>query len=244
MSAPAAPGGDRLYLRQLLAGRDFAADDGFARQMVNFVYAIGDRSSGEAVLVDPAYAPGELVEVLGADGMRPVGVVLTHYHADHAGGTILGHAIAGTAALLELVDMPVHVQSAEAEWVRAAAGLPAGSLTHHVGGDVVRVGEVELHLLHTPGHTPGSQCILASDRLITGDTLFVEGCGRTDLPGGDGAALYDSIVHRIASLPDSTTVLPGHAYSPTPSAELGALRASNPVLAPRAREAWLAAFTR
>lgn len=236
-------GDDRLYLRQLLAGRDFALDDPLAREMVNFVYAIGDRATGDAVLVDPAYDPAELIEILGADGMHPVGALLTHYHADHAGGSIFGHDIAGVVELLGEADMAVHVQRDEVEWVTRTTGLDASALTAHQGGDVVEVGGVAMTLLHTPGHTPGSQCILVSGRLVTGDTLFIDGCGRTDLPGGDPGELYDSIVNRIGSLPDSTAVLPGHDYSSAPSAGLGELRGTNPVLAPRAAAAWLAAFT-
>src|SRR5215469_14287758 len=101
---------DRLYFRQLLAGRDFARSDRLARQMVNFVYLIGDRETGEAVAVDPAYAPGELLELVGADGMRLVGALATHYHPDHVGGDLIGHPVAGIAELLEQVDIPVHVQ--------------------------------------------------------------------------------------------------------------------------------------
>ncbi|HVC25420.1 MAG TPA: MBL fold metallo-hydrolase [Acidimicrobiales bacterium] len=233
---------DRLYLRQLLAGRDFALSDGLARQMVNFVYAIGDRETGEAVLVDPAYAPDELVALLAADGMRLTGTLLTHYHADHAGGSLGDHHIVGIAELLGEVDVPVHVQRDELRWVSERTGVDSSSLVAHDAGDRVDLGGLSLSLLHTPGHTPGSQCILVGGCLVTGDTLFLEGCGRTDLPGGDARALYDSIVHGIAALPDDTVVLPGHAYSQAPSADLRTLRQVNPVLAPRSAEEWLAAF--
>ncbi|HUY30623.1 MAG TPA: MBL fold metallo-hydrolase [Acidimicrobiales bacterium] len=237
---PAAP--SRLYLRQLLAGRDFAAGDGLARRMVNFVYAIGDRETRDAVLVDPAHAPGELVEMLHADSMRLVGALLTHYHADHAGGVLGGARVAGVAELLEHADVPVHVQRDEAVWVTEQTGVDPSSLVGHGAGERLDVGGVALTLLHTPGHTPGSQCVLVDGRLVTGDTLFLEGCGRTDLPGGDAAALYESIVHGIAPLADETVVLPGHAYSRAPSATLRVVRELNPVLAPRPPEEWLAAF--
>ena len=81
---------DRFYFRQLLSGRDFATNDPMAAQMVNFVYAIGDRDTGEAVLVDPAYDVNGLVDVLEADGMRCTGVLATHYHPDHVGGSMMG----------------------------------------------------------------------------------------------------------------------------------------------------------
>ncbi len=232
----------RRYFRQLLAGRDFALDDGFAREMANYVYAIGDRDTGEAVLVDPAYAPGELVGLLRADGLSLAGVLLTHYHADHAGGHLGSWEIAGIAALLEHADVPVHVQRDELAWVTATTGVGADSLLAHGPGDTVAVGGVTITLVHTPGHTPGSQCLLVDGTLVTGDTLFLHGCGRTDLPGGDPAALYDSLIHRLAPLPGETVVFPGHAYAPEPSAPLGVLRAENPVLAPLDEAAWLVRY--
>ena len=95
---------ERLYFRQLLTGRDVAAADPVARQMLNFVYLIGDRETGEAVAVDPAYAPGDVLDVLAADGMRLTGVLATHYHPDHVGGDMMGFSLAGVAELLDLAD--------------------------------------------------------------------------------------------------------------------------------------------
>src|SRR3954471_9442698 len=108
---------DRLYFRQLLSGRDFAVGDQMAAQMVNFAYLIGDRDTGEAVLVDPAYAVGELVDRAEADGMRIVGALATHHHPDHVGGTMMGWSLEGVAELLGRVTCPVHVHRAEAEFV-------------------------------------------------------------------------------------------------------------------------------
>jgi glyoxylase-like metal-dependent hydrolase (beta-lactamase superfamily II) len=84
--------GERLYFRQLLSGRDFARGDQMARQMVNFVYLIGDRATGEAVIVDPAYAVGDLLDIVEADGMTLTGVLATHYHPDHVGGEMRASA--------------------------------------------------------------------------------------------------------------------------------------------------------
>ena len=108
---------ERLYFRQLLSGRDFATDDMIARQMVNFAYLIGDRQTGEAVIVDPAYDVDGLLGILETDGMTPVGVLGTHYHADHLGGNMMGYDISGVAALLERFDIPVHLQAPEVEFV-------------------------------------------------------------------------------------------------------------------------------
>src|SRR4026209_1415659 len=98
------PPDDRLHFRQLLSGRDFAVADPIAQQMVNFVYAIGDRTTGECLLVDPAYAVKDLIGSVTADGMRVTGVLATHYHPDHVGGSMMGYSIEGVAALLEHVD--------------------------------------------------------------------------------------------------------------------------------------------
>jgi glyoxylase-like metal-dependent hydrolase (beta-lactamase superfamily II) len=233
---------ERLYFRQLLAGRDIASDDALARRMVNLVYLIGDRASGEAVAVDPAYAPDELVEVLAADGMRLTGVLATHYHADHVGGDMFGWEIAGVAELLEQFEVPIHAHRDEISWIERTTGVERSSLVSHEGGDVVQVGEIEVRLLHTPGHTPGSQCFLVDGRLIAGDTLFLRGCGRTDLPGSDPDAMYDSLVNRLAKLPDDTVLYPGHLYSPEGSASLADTRRTNPVLAPHSAEEWLILF--
>jgi glyoxylase-like metal-dependent hydrolase (beta-lactamase superfamily II) len=233
---------DRLYFRQLLAGRDIASDDSLARQMVNLVYLIGDRASGEAVAVDPAYAPHEVVDILAADGMRLTGVLATHYHADHVGGDLFGWEIAGIAELLGQLEVPIHAHQDEIPWIERTTGVGRASLVSHEGGDVVKVGEIEIRLLHTPGHTPGSQCFLVDGRLVAGDTLFLQGCGRTDLPGSDPDAMYDSLLNRLAKLPDDTVVYPGHLYSPDGSASLAETKRKNPVLAPRSSEKWLILF--
>ncbi|HUO49689.1 MAG TPA: MBL fold metallo-hydrolase [Acidimicrobiales bacterium] len=233
---------DTLYFRQLLAGRDFARTDPIARQMVNFCYAIGDRASGEALLVDPAYGVGEVLDLLEADGMRCVGVLATHYHPDHVGGDLMGHAIEGVATLLERVDVPVHVQEAEAPWVTRATGIGASGLTTHASGDVVTVGAVPVELVHTPGHTPGSQCFSVDGRLVSGDTLFLDGCGRTDLPGGDPEEMYRSLTTRLARFDDTTVLYPGHLYSPEPSATMGDTRQHNYVFRMPSVQEWLSVF--
>jgi hydroxyacylglutathione hydrolase len=222
----------RLYFRQLLAGRDYARDDMVARQMVNFAYLIGDRETGEAVAVDPAYGVAELVDMLGADGMRLTGVLASHYHPDHVGGELMGWRIEGVAELLQLgVDAKVHVQSEEAPGVKRVTGASDSDLVLHASGDVVTVGAVGITLIHTPGHTPGSQCFYLrtpeGGRLVSGDTLFLDGCGRTDLPGGDPEALYESLTQRLAVVPDDAVLYPGHLYSPDPNAPLGVVRARN-----------------
>jgi glyoxylase-like metal-dependent hydrolase (beta-lactamase superfamily II) len=231
----------QLYLRQLLSGRDFATDDEVARQMVNFAYLVGDRASGEALIVDPAYAVADLVGIAEADGMRVVGVLATHFHADHVGGSLMGHPIEGIAALLADHQVPIHANQHEVDLIRRQTGCGASDLVGHASGDVVTVGSIEVELLHTPGHTPGSQCFLVDGLLVSGDTLFLDGCGRTDLPGSDVEAMYESLQH-LASLPDDTAVLPGHRYSVPSSATMEAVRSMNVVYRPQTKQAWLTMF--
>ncbi|MDQ6617251.1 MAG: MBL fold metallo-hydrolase [Actinomycetota bacterium] len=232
---------ERLYFRQLLSGRDFAVDDPMASQMVNFVYLIGDRQTRQAVIVDPAYRIADLLEVLDNDGMVLTGALATHYHPDHVGGSFLGHHVEGVAALLEHQPVKIHVNAAEAEWVRHTTGVSALDLVTHASGDAVEVGGVKIELLHTPGHTPGSQCFLVDGRLVSGDTLFLEGCGRTDLPGSDTGAMYESL-QRLAALPDDTVVFPGHRYSAPAAATMADVKELNFVFKPKSKQQWLQMF--
>ena len=215
-----------LYFRQLLSGRDFAVGDPLASQMVNFVYAIGDRRTGECVLVDPAYAVKELIDLVGADAMTVSGVLATHYHPDHVGGSMMGHSIEGVAELLDHVDCPIHVQRDEVEWVTKSTSVDSDHLVAHDSGDVLSVGGIDISLVHTPGHTPGSQCFFVDDRLIAGDTLFLEGCGRTDLPGSDPTKMFESL-RRLAEVPDETILFPGHRYSIASSATMDVVKETN-----------------
>lgn len=233
------PSPDRLYFRQLLSGRDFAPADPIATQMRNFAYLVGDRATGDCLIVDPAYAASELVDILEADGMHLSGVLATHHHPDHVGGTMLGFKLKGLAELLERVSVPVHVNSHEVQWVSRVTGIAPGELTGHDHGDRVCAGDIDIELLHTPGHTPGSQCFLLDGRLIAGDTLFLDGCGRTDFPGGNVDDMYRSL-QALAQLPGDPVVFPGHWYSELPSASLSQVRQSNYVYRATSLPQWRA----
>lgn len=230
-------GSDRLYFRQLLAGHDWAVGDPIATQMRNFAYLIGDRETGDCVVVDPAYAAGDLVDIAEGDGLRLTGVLTTHHHPDHVGGTMMGFTLRGVRELLERVQVPVHVHQEELPWVANVTEIAPSELTGHEHGDKVRVGGFDIELLHTPGHTPGSMCFLFEDRLVAGDTLFVEGCGRTDFPGGDSESMFRSLRH-LAELSGDPVVYPGHWYSQEPSAALSEVREKNYVMRPRTLEQW------
>src|SRR5690606_28100769 len=210
--------------------------------MVNFVYLIGDRETKEAVVVDPAYDVAGICDLLDADDMRLTGALVTHYHPDHVGGSMMGYGIQGVAELLAQRPVPIHVQEPEAAGVLRVTGASASDLVEHQSGDTVMAGEVPIELIHTPGHTPGSQCFLVDGRLVSGDTLFLEGCGRTDLPGGDATELYYSLTQRLAKVSDDTVLFPGHQYSVEPSAPMGETRRTNFVFRPSSLEQWLMMF--
>ena len=211
MSAEASP----LFIEQTEIG-----------PMKNFTYVVGSQTTREVALVDPAWDVDGLIEHVEGRGFKPVAALVTHYHPDHCGGAMRGHHIEGLAELLAKRDLKVYVHKAEAAGLRKVTGLEENDLVRVDSGDRVSVGEIEVEFLHTPGHTPGSQCFRIRDTLVSGDTLFIEGCGRVDLPGSDPERMYESL-QRLASLPDETILLPGHNYSDAPRATMGETRQGN-----------------
>jgi glyoxylase-like metal-dependent hydrolase (beta-lactamase superfamily II) len=218
------PGESDLYFRQIPVGR-----------MANFAYLVGSSSARQALLVDPAWDVQGLLDVAAEDDVELVGTLVTHYHQDHVGGEIFGMSIEGLGRLMEVAPMKVHVQADEADGLRQVTGLSESDLARHAGGDVIELGQTRVRLLHTPGHTPGSQCFLVEDgagpgRLVSGDTLFLGSCGRVDLPGADPEAMYHSLNGTLKALPDETIVYPGHLYATEPSGSLADEKRTNPFL--------------
>lgn len=228
-----------LYIRQLLAGRDFGETDHFATQMANFVYLIGDDAKRVCMVVDPAWDIPGIVNFANDEEMELIGALVTHYHPDHVGGSIFGHNIAGLAELLGSSPVKVHVNEIECEGVKQVTGLSDSDFEKHKAGDDVSIGDVKVKLLHTPGHTPGSQCFLSGSTLISGDTLFIGGCGRVDLPGGNPEDLYRSLTGILARLPEDTRLFPGHNYAAEPVSTIGAEKKENYCLKVRNLEDWL-----
>lgn len=227
-----------LYFRQLLAGRQVAVDHPVAGQMANFMYLLGDPVRREAVIVDPAWDVDSLLEVAENDGYRIVGALVTHYHPDHVGGDLWGVHVQGLERLLERSPAPIYVNRHEAEGLKKVTGVSESDLRRVDDGDTLDLGDHQIQFLHTPGHTPGSQCFLIGDRLVAGDTLFVQGCGRVDLPGGDPDAMYHTLTGKLAKLPSSTVLYPGHNYGPTPTSTIGDELNSNHYLRVPNLEAW------
>ncbi|HKF30580.1 MAG TPA: MBL fold metallo-hydrolase [Candidatus Binataceae bacterium] len=206
----------RLYLRQAQIG-----------PMANYVYILGDPGSRKAAVVDPAWDTNAICDFAEKEGYEIDKILITHYHQDHLGGHMMGQTIEGSAEMLTRVKAKVYVNRHEAEGTKRVAGLSDSDLVKMDAGDVIKVGDIEVKFLHTPGHTPGSQCFLAAGNLIAGDTLFINSCGRVDLPGSDPEAMYYSLNQTLKSLDDSTVVYPGHAYSNESSSTIGKQKRTN-----------------
>ena len=194
-------GENAIYLKQMELG-----------PMQNFVYLIGDPAARECVVVDPAWEIDTIVDTAAADGMTITGALITHTHQDHVGGSLASWGmpgrIPGVEELLTRVPAKVHVHKAEREFL-PGLGSDLVKVDNH---DTLKVGRLTITFLHTPGHTPGSQCFLVDGRVISGDTMFIGSCGRTDLPGSDPKEMYYSLTQRLGALPEDTILLPGHNY--------------------------------
>ena len=213
-----------LYFEQIAVG-----------QMANFAYLLGSRSTREVLLVDPAWSVDALLDKAEGDGMQVVGALVTHYHQDHVGGSIFGMDIEGLARLLERKPVPIHVNEHEADGLRQVTGASESDLVRRESGDLIELGGIRVLLLHTPGHTPGSQCFLVEEsgqagRLVSGDTLFLGSCGRVDLPGANPEDMYRSLNTTLRALPDETLLFPGHMYASEPYDTMGSQKRTNPFL--------------
>ena len=206
--------GEAIYLKQMELG-----------PMQNYIYLVGDPETRQCVVVDPAWEIDAILETVERDDMTIVGALVTHTHQDHVGGHLFGADIPGVEDLLEKVKTKVYVHKAEREFLKGFGS----DLQKVEGGEEIRVGRLTLTFIHTPGHTPGSQCFLVDGRLISGDTLFIGACGRTDLPGGDPEQLYLSLTQRLGKLPDETILFPGHNYG-GPFSTIGDEKRGNPFM--------------
>lgn len=223
---------DDLILQQIEAG-----------PMANYVYVIGSRRTKECLLVDPAWEIDGLLAHLQKEGLTLKGVLATHYHPDHIGGSIFGMTVEGLPTLMKRLSVPVHVNKHEAEGVLKVTGLSRSDLVTHEGGDTIELGDVRIRLIHTPGHTPGSQCFYVEQgapgpSVVSGDTLFIGACGRVDLPGGNPRELYESLTQRLAALPSETVLYPGHNYADRPTSTIGEQKVTNQFMRMRSFDDW------
>jgi hydroxyacylglutathione hydrolase len=185
--------------------------------MANYVYFVGDSNTREVAVVDPAWDVDRIVEMAQENDLTITKILITHSHFDH---------INGVEALLNRTKAKVYINTAEAEFMKAVWS----DLVKVDSGDTTRVGDVDITFLHTPGHTPGSQCFLVQNHLISGDTLFIGACGRCDLPGSNPEDMYYSLTQRLAKLDDRTVVFPGHNYAARPYSTIADEKRFNPYL--------------
>ncbi len=205
-----------LYFQQLEMG-----------PMQNFVYLIGSTETRKVAVVDAAWEIDRILRIAAADEMEITHAFVTHTHPDHVGGRFAGVEIEGVTELLSKCKAKVVVHKAEAEFLKA---LSPSDIIKAESGDKIDVGGVEIQLLHTPGHTPGSQCFLIDNRIVSGDTLFIGACGRVDLPGSNPEQMYYSLTQKLMALPDDMILFPGHNYSATPTSTMGEQKKTNPYL--------------
>lgn len=194
--------------------------------MENFSYVIGCKRTREVVIVDPAWDIKSLTDVINERDYKLTAALATHYHPDHCGGSYGQNNVEGVVELMAENPVKVYANKLEADGLKKVTGISHSDIAKVESGDTLKVGDIEIEFLHTPGHTPGSQCFRIKQTLISGDTLFINGCGRVDLPGSDVDDMYHSI-QKLASLPDDTLLLPGHNYSDVPHATLAETKQQN-----------------
>ncbi|HTL48694.1 MAG TPA: MBL fold metallo-hydrolase [Verrucomicrobiae bacterium] len=192
-----------LYLKQLLVG-----------PMDNFIYLIGDKKKGECVMVDPAWDVPAVLKIADSDEMKVTGALLTHTHYDHCNGA---------ETFLEKTGGRLYVNKNEAPFMKGMRS----DVVKVDSGHQLKVGDFTITFIHTPGHTPGSQCFMIEDHLVSGDTLFINACGRCDLPGGNAEQMYSSL-QTLGRLPEHVILLPGHHYDRDPTSTIGKEKRENP----------------
>jgi hydroxyacylglutathione hydrolase len=217
-----------LYFKQIEIG-----------PMQNYVYLIGSTETRKVAVVDAAWEIDTILKIAQQDEMEITHAFVTHTHADHVGGGFAGMEIDGVTELLEKCKAKVVVHKAEAEFIK---GLSSSDMIKTDNGDKVDIGGIEVQLMHTPGHTPGSQCFLVDNRVVSGDTLFIDACGRVDFPGGNPEQMYHSLTQKLMALPDDMILFPGHNYAPLKHATMGEQKKTNPYLKFSSLKQFLAAM--
>jgi len=180
----------------------------------NFSYIIGDDETKAAAMIDPAWQVDKLLKICEELGLKVKYVINTHSHQDHAEGNEKVAKLTGAKIIMQK-NSPLRKDIAVKD------------------GDVIEIGSTRIKAMHTPGHCPDHICLLTDGKLLTGDSLFVGECGRTDLTGGNPSDMYDSLFNKILRLDDNVEVYPGHDYGNRPSSTIGYERQNNYTLKPR-----------
>lgn len=187
--------------------------------MANFTYVIADEKSKVAAVIDPSWDLEKVLDVLKNNDLKLKYIINTHTHFDH----VLGNEQLATLTGAEII---MHKNSSLAKNIEVD------------DGDTIKLGDLSIKVIHTPGHSKESMCLLVENKIFTGDTLFVGNCGRVDLPGGSASELYDSLF-KLARLDDKIEVYPGHDYGSKPVSTIGDEKKTNYVLKPRSKEEFL-----
>ena len=198
--------------------------------MAVFAYIVGDKERGEGLVIDPAAETDRIISEADDNGITIKYIVNTHGHVDHISGNADMKARTGADIIIHKddADMLVSTPPMVLRMFRAKASPPADITVQD--GDIITVGKIGLQVIHVPGHSPGGMALYAPGYVFTGDTLFVEALGRTDLPGGSWEIMHESIMKRLLTLPDDTIVLPGHNYGRMPTSTIKNERENNPFL--------------
>lgn len=192
----------------------------------NFLYILGDEETKQGVIIDPAWDVPFLCDESKKLGLTIKEIWLTHGHPDH---------VNGLDEILDVYDVPVFISKSEASFYKPKHK----NIVENDDHSKFKIGNLEFETILMPGHTPGSQCFLHRNILITGDVIFIDGCGRCDLPGGDARQQYHSLHDILAKLPDDTLLFTGHNYGPLPYATIAQQKVTNPYLAVDSKDDFL-----
>ena len=198
--------------------------------MVVFAYLLGDPQSGEALVIDPADETEDILALAEKNHLKIKYIVNTHGHVDHISGNNDMKRLTGAEIIIHEgdADKLIKTPASALAMFRAKPSPPADRTVRD--GDTIRIGNISLAVLHTPGHSPGSMSLYLNGMVFSGDTLFVEAVGRTDFPGSSWDQMYNSIQEKLFTLPDETRVLPGHNYGSMPTSTIGHEKKYNPFL--------------
>ncbi|MGZ3595301.1 MAG: MBL fold metallo-hydrolase [Syntrophales bacterium] len=208
-----------MFLKQMQVGH-----------MAIFAYIVGDPKSGEGLVIDPAANCGGIIKVAKENKLNIKYIVNTHGHVDHISGNTEMKKKTGAQIIIHQDDAAMLVSTPPMVFkMFGAEQSPPADITVS-DGDLITVGDLSLKVIHTPGHSPGGMSLYTKGYVFTGDTLFVEAVGRTDLPGGSWPVMHRSIMERLCTLPDDTKVLPGHNYGRMPTSTIGHEKMHNPYI--------------
>jgi glyoxylase-like metal-dependent hydrolase (beta-lactamase superfamily II) len=198
--------------------------------MAIFAYIVGDPESGEGLVIDPAANCSGIIKMAEQNNINIKYIVNTHGHVDHISGNTEMKKKTGAQIIIHKDDAKLLVFTPPMVFkMFGAEQSPPADITVN-DGDLITVGGISLKVIHTPGHSPGGMSLYTKGYVFTGDTLFVEAVGRTDLPGGSWPVMHRSITERLCTLPDDTKVLPGHNYGRMPTSTIGHEKMNNPYI--------------